>query len=202
MKKFIVIEGMDGAGTTTQSKLLSKRLNDEKIENIMTREPYEGYIYDLIKNILSGKGEYQKYRQSLTWLYMADRDYHLRDCIKPALFDNKIVISDRYLPSTLAYQSENQTLSICQLYNLHTTSSFLKPDLTIYIRTSVDECLKRLKDRESQDIFENYDYSKLLIKRYDASFQFLKDEGWNIMMVDGNKKQEDIAEIIYKAVKE
>lgn len=199
LAKFIVIEGADGAGTTTQSKALSNLLVERNTTMpLVTKEPYQGHINNLIRNILSGDSEYQQYRNSLTWLYLADREYHIRDFIIPTLEANIDVISDRYIPSTMAYQSENKQFSEYDLYNLNYMSRFLKPDLTVYIKVPVEISIQRLAGRSHQEIFEKQEFLEKLYHRYDETFKILTVEGWNILEVDGTQKSEVITEQIYE----
>ena len=243
MSKFIVIEGLDGAGTTTQSKILFDTLNNIKMgeqhgfitreddgtpieiciktkksdvafvqKSVLTKEPYQDHIHDLIRKILSGDEEYQNYRNSLTFLHMADREYHIRKAIQPNLDNDLDVISDRYLPSTMAYQSENKTTHLSglssdsfspeDLYKLHNISKFPKPDLTIYIKVPIDICLKRLENRSSKEIFEKKEFLESISQRYDETFEFLislpDKEKWNVVEIDGTQTPTSIAEEIYK----
>jgi len=199
LAKFIVVEGLDGSGTTTQVKALFDLIT-ERNKNItkITKEPYQGHISDLIRNVLAGKEEYQKYRESLTWLYMADRDYHIRDFIRPTLESGIDVISDRYIPSTMAYQSENNNLTLYSFYGLHTISDFIIPDLTVYIKVPVEVCLKRLEGRPEQEIFEKKEILEGVFERYDKTFDLLRNEGWRILELDGTEPPEIITEKIYQ----
>lgn len=199
LAKFIVIEGADGAGTTTQAKALSAMIVEKNnTMPLVTNEPYQGHIHDLIRKILSGQEEYQQYRESLIWLWMADRDYHIRDFIQPTLKSGLDVISDRYIPSTMAYQSEDKRFSEYDIYNLHHMARFPKPNLTVYIKVPVEISLQRLSGRSSQEIFEKQEFLIDLYHRYEETFSILKIEGWNILEVDGSQSQEIITEQIYQ----
>lgn len=199
LAKFIVIEGADGAGTTTQAKALSDMMVEKStIMPLVTKEPYQGHIHDLIRKVLSGEQEYQQYRESLTWLYMADRDFHIRDFIIPTLKSGIDVISDRYLPSTMAYQSENKKYSEYDIYNLNYMSRFPKPDLTVYIKVPASVSVLRTSFRNAQEIFEKEEFLIALYQRYEETFKILKIEGWNILEIDGTLKPEVITEQIYQ----
>lgn len=177
---FIVLEGLDGSGTTTQLNNLSQ------IAGVaITKEPYQGPAHDLIRKILSGDPEYQEYRSSLTWLYMADRKYHLENFIEPNLLHDLIVISDRYIPSTMAYQSEIPELTPAKIYEMHQLGNFKKPDLLIYIKTPVMTCLERMSSRSVKEIFETEKFLTKVSERYETSLQILKQDNWNIVEING-----------------
>lgn len=197
--KFIVLEGADGAGTTTQAKALSDMMVERSsIMPLITKEPYQGPIHDLIRNILSGDPNFQQYRESLAWLYMADREYHLRDFIEPTLKSGIDVISDRYIPSTMAYQAENTKYSEYDIFNLNYMSRFPKPDLTVHVKVLPEVSLQRLSTRSSQDIFEKKEFLTALYQRYEETFKILQLEGWYILEVDGSQDQKTITEQIYE----
>lgn len=177
---FVVLEGLDGSGTTTQLNNLSQ------IAGITTtKEPYQGPTHDLIRKILSGEPSYQDYRSSMTWLYMADRKYHLENFVEPNLLHNFIVISDRYIPSTMAYQSEIPELTPTKIYEMHKLGGFRIPDLLVYVRTPVMTCLERMSSRSVQEIFETEKFLIKVSERYETSLEILKQDGWNILEIDG-----------------
>ncbi len=108
MGRFIVLEGLDGAGTTTQAALLAEWLG-ARGEVVQTREPTAGPIGRLIRSSLRAEPD-SPAETSLPWLFAADRAEHLTRVIEPALARGAWVISDRYYHSSLAYQSLVQPL--------------------------------------------------------------------------------------------
>ncbi len=185
MSKFIVIEGLDGAGKSSLINSLNPQLSKlTDLPIIQTREPYGGEVYSLIKNIIKTPNLFDVYQDSLLYLFMADRRMHLDQIVLPALKEGKIIISDRYFPSTMAYQ-ERYTPD--EIYEIHKIGKFKKPDLTINLKIPVDVALKRLSARNEQDIFEKQSYLERISKRYEDTFQILAGEGWNILEVDGTE---------------
>lgn len=196
--KFICLEGSDASGTTTQTRALSDLILARESKLVFTtKEPYQGEIHDLIRKIISGDEKYQKYKESLSWLYIADRDYHIRDFIEPTLDSGIDVITDRYIPSTLAYQSKSK-LHLDELYNFQW--KFPKPDLTFYLKVPGDICFERLNNRDTKkEIFEEKEFLEELVEKYDSTFEYLKIQDWNIKEVDGTNTVEKITEEIYQA---
>ena len=110
---FIVFEGVEGCGKSYQSKKLHKKLKKYKINSILTREPGGTKSSELIRNLIlkdyflkNNSEKFDKYTDTL--LYLAARNEHIKNKIKPALRDKKIVICDRFTDSTLAYQAHGK----------------------------------------------------------------------------------------------
>jgi len=178
--KFIVIEGIDGAGTTTQANLLAQKLRDDGLDVMQTAEPSEGPIGQMIRSILSHRltlpdAEGGLNQRSLALLCAAERLDHLNTLIKPVLAAGIHVICDRYSPSTYAYQGvdgdEDMDAWIGQV-----DSKALTPDSTIYLRIpfardAIDRICLRGKVAE---IFEKEEFLDKVIKRYDTYMGNLK----------------------------
>ena len=151
MKKkgvFIVIEGLDGSGKTTQVKLLTKKI-ENKYDVFCTSEPSEGVIGNFIReSYLYGKNRMSPYVEAL--LFAADRVEHVEKEIIPALKKGKLVISDRYVYSSLAYQGSGKiSLDWIQTIN----KSILTPDLAIFLDVEPEKVVCRLNSRKS--VMEN-----------------------------------------------
>ena len=102
--KFITFEGCDGCGKSTQLKMLSDYLTQNGIAHIFTREPGGGKISEAIRDILLSGKNMEMTDECEALLYAASRVQHLRDRVDPALQEGKLVICDRYVDSSLAYQ--------------------------------------------------------------------------------------------------
>jgi len=147
--RFIVFEGLDGCGTTTQINLLEEYLKKRGIKVLITKEPTNNIIGGLIRGNLT-KG-WRATPECLQLLFAADRAYHLEYEIKPALKKRGVVLCDRYVLSSLAYGG----LSIDIDWLKEINKNFLIPDLVIFIDASPKECIKRLKKtRFSLELFE------------------------------------------------
>ena len=146
--QFIVIEGPDGAGTTTHSNLLAEALRREGKDVILTAEPTHGPIGQGIRELLKVGGVNGT---ALQLLFCADRADH-QDAIKEALAAGKIIICDRYIPSTLAYGSA-LGLDVAWLKDIN--KKFVQPTKTILLLPPLQVCYERLSKRASVDMLEH-----------------------------------------------
>ena len=152
MKKglFITFEGADGCGKTTQIKLLDNYLKNKGYETLLTREPGAKGLGEKIREILLNyDGEVSS--QCESFLFLADRAQHIDCIIKPALELGKIVLCDRHIDSTVAYQGYGRCLDLEKIHYLNNiATSGLKPDLTIIFDIDVKTSMQRVgstKDR-------------------------------------------------------
>ena len=157
--KFIVIEGIDGSGKTTQINELSKWLNEtdlipENNQLVITREPGGTHIGKSIRSLLLDTS-IEKSPDPITelLLYAADRAQHVNEIIRPALKKGDWVISDRFCGSTLAYQGYGRKLDIKLIKDLETISTQgLIPDITFLLDISVEESIRRRISRQDDRI--------------------------------------------------
>ncbi len=186
LKKFIVFEGVDGAGTSTQTKLLTRAIPGSS----PTFEPTGSTIGRMIRGVL--KKESTLDRLALAYLFSADRAEHLygnggiiSEC------KDKIVICDRYLFSSLAYQS----LDIPFDEILKLNENFPMPQVVFFINTPLDECEKRIGTRGAErEIFENRTMQEKILKNYLRAFDVYKKKDLNIFELDGMKRPEALLE--------
>ena len=146
---FIVLEGPDGAGTSTHSALLVERFQKDGWNVIRTGEPTDGPIGIFIRRILAGHERVPSHVLQL--LFSADRAWHLHEIIEPALASGRTVICDRYIPSTIAY---GIATGLDAIWLAHVNELFRKPDYLLYLLPPLEECLRRLSSRPGKDIFE------------------------------------------------
>jgi dTMP kinase len=141
---FITLEGPDGSGKSTQARLLAEWLRGQGYEVVLTREPGGTDIGDQIRVVLHDPRNTAMGAQTEILLYSASRAQHVAQFIRPALAAGKIVISDRYADSTLAYQGYGRGLD---LGTLRAITGFatggLTPDLTLYLDITAQEGLQR-----------------------------------------------------------
>ena len=145
LKKFWVLEGLDGAGTTTQLKNLENYMVEKGMSVFRTAEPtiYESGL--LIRRVLSG--QFKVPQSTTAYLFAADRDNHLNNPeygIRSHLAKGETVISDRYFFSSLAYQSIGFSFEEVQKLN----SAFPYPELVLYVDTPVKDCIKTSNCRQ------------------------------------------------------
>ncbi len=192
--KFIVLEGPDGSGTTTQSALLAERLKKEGYEVVLTAEPTGSPIGKFIREQLKLKTIPSA--SALQLLFCADRAAHIETTIKPALDAGKIVISDRYVISTLVY---GEALGLDPDWLLRVNTPFLEPDMVMIALPSFPVCMERLKKRRQLDVFEN---AKFMRKVHDLYERAIHDDP-SIRHIDTEKSVEDVAkEVFAAAIKE
>jgi dTMP kinase len=186
---FICIEGLDASGKTTQSKLLVRNLQRKGFDAIYTTEPSHGRIGRLIrKHVLIGKNRISAVLEAL--LFAADRVDHSEREVIPALQADKVVVTDRYLYSSLAYQgATGLDLKWIEEVNRWT----IKPDMTIYIDISPEIVVKRLKREKS--IMETLQNQRRVREIY---LKLVKNYG--LRVVDGNKSRRVVAQEIMNAV--
>lgn len=185
---FIVVEGLDGSGKTTQAKTLAFRLRKNH-EVMYTAEPSRGKIGKFIRNrVLYGEKRPQIAVEAL--LFAADRIEHLQNEVKPALEDGQIVVSDRYVYSSLAYQgSAGLSLTWIEAVNQYA----LKPDVALFIDVNPEAVFHRLKQKKS--VMENLETQQRVRKIY---LKFV--EKGNLMRVNGDQTKRQVADEIYAIV--
>jgi dTMP kinase len=185
---FICIEGLDGSGKTTQAKLLAKKLR-KSYNAVYTAEPSRGKIGTYIRErCLYGKKRLSSAVEAL--LFAADRIEHVENEVLPALNAGKLVISDRYLYSSLAYQgAAGLSLEWIEKINEHA----LKPDLAIFIDVDPKTAMRRLKLKKS--VMENM---KTQQKVRDVYLKFVaKGE---LVRLDGDRTKGEVAEALSNMV--
>jgi dTMP kinase len=186
----IAFEGIDGAGKTTLSKLFFQFLNSRGVKSVWTREPFKEEIRNLLleENSLSPWGE--------TFLFLSDRNYHVRNLIKPNLEEGFTVITDRYFLSTLAYQGYGRGLDINLLKELNEKAlEGFYPDITFLVDIPVEVAVERLKrSGKTPDRFENKEF----LQKVREGFLKLKGEFPNIYTLDGTKS---VYELLGEVVK-
>ena len=162
---FIVFEGIEGCGKSFQSKKLQINLKKKKIKTLLTREPGGTKSAELIRNLILKdyfnkdiKEKFDKYTDTL--LYLAARNEHIKNKIKPALLKKKIVICDRFVDSTLAYQVYGKKVDLKFINHIHKKIlGGIKPNLVFILKVSVAASRKRLKKRKTKNRYDNFSQS-------------------------------------------
>ena len=162
---FIVFEGVEGCGKSFQSKKLFNNLKKKNFDVILTREPGGTKSAELIRNLIL-KDYFQKSidekfnRYTDTLLYLAARNEHVINKIKPALRKNKIVICDRFVDSTIAYQAYGKKVKLNFINEIHKIIlGKLKPDITFVLKVSPKSSRKRLLKRRSKNRYDRFPQS-------------------------------------------
>lgn len=189
--KFIVFEGIDGSGKTTQSNMIYNKLLNEGKKVFKTFEPTNRPIGKLLRTYLSG--EIKADSKTLAGLFASDRlDHFLNDDdgIVKLYNEGYIIICDRNYFSSLAYQDDNDEDFVLNLNSK--VREILKPDCHIFIDLKPCDALKRIKkSRENIDIFENEKELNRIYNNYKKYFKRLENEE-KIVLIDGDKSLEEI----------
>ncbi len=191
---FIAFEGLDGSGSSTQSRLLAEKLETNGHAVLLTKEPTgDTQTGKMIRDILQHKWKCGS--ESLQLLFSADRAEHLKNKIEPAIQNGQIVITDRYFFSTIAYGS----LAVDDWGWLKCLSKkFRLPDITFLFKLAPEICIQRIQGRGSD--FELFEENEKLGKIW-KGYEKLTNEYDNIQIVDATQKIEDIEKYIWSVVK-
>lgn len=199
--KFIVIEGLDGTGKTTQAAILKERLNRSGISAMLSAEPTEGEIGKMIRRAISGQGSYSS--SVLAALFLADRIHHNlepENGIQSTLSKGLSMISDRYYYSSMAYQGKGDDFDWVMRQNLD-CADILRPDLCIFLDMAPEKCMERIfagRDCTKLDVFENQEALRLIREDFHKVFSHLKERE-NILIIDADDDIENIADKIFGA---
>jgi len=197
LRNFWVLEGLDGAGTTTQLKKLEQYMNDRNLPVFRTAEPTIYETGRFIRRVLSG--EVRVPQSTVAYLFAADRDNHLNNPeygIRAHLAQGRTVISDRYFFSSFAYQSIGFDPETVLMLN----SRFPFPELVLYVDTPVADCLSRIDSRGGdKEIYEKLEYQTAVHDNYEKLFSSLP-EGCRLIRVDGALSREEIFNILTREI--
>ena len=198
---FVTFEGIEGSGKSYQSRKLYKNIKNKRLSVILTREPggtrgaekirkviLEDYFY------LHSKIRFNKYTDTL--LYLAARSEHIENKIKPAISKKKIIICDRFIDSTLAYQVYGKGVSKALVDSVHKyILGSIKPDLTFILKVNISKALERLKKRKKKnryDKFSKYFY----IKVQNAFIKIAEKNKRRYFVLDNSKDSKETEKII------
>ena len=180
---FVVFEGLDGAGSTTQVKLLFGYLKERGYLVLETKEPTNNLIGGLIRGQLTH--EWKTGQECLQLLFAADRAHHLEKEVIPAIKKGYIVISDRYMFSSMAFGGIDLDMEWIKKIN----ERFILPDITFLLRVSPPVCLERIgKNRFGFQLFEE----KEKLEKTWMNYQKIKKEFPNIFEIDGEQEIERV----------
>ncbi len=200
--KFITFEGCDGCGKSTQLKLFSEYLTKEGIPHIFTREPGGGKISEQIREVLLSGKNLEMTDECEALLYAAARVQHLSDRVEPALSKGELVICDRYVDSSLAYQAYARGLGVdfVEKINAYALKNYL-PDVTVFIDLTPEAAFKRKHGADENDRMELAGMA--FHQRVYAGYKTLaQKEPDRIVCVDGNRTPAEIFADILQVLKD
>ena len=204
LKNFIVFEGIDGAGTSTQIKKLVECGNTERGEGnfVATAEPTTGETGRFLRRMLGG--EFKVDEKTNAYLFAADRCEHIfgKGGVKELCESGKIVVSDRYFFSSMAYQSVSCGDELPKLLN----SPFPLPEYLFYFVINPEISLGRVTSRgEKKEIYETIEKQKKIAAQYEKVISEYEknaaESGMKIIRIDAEKSIDEISEEIWNILK-
>lgn len=204
MSLFVSFEGGEGCGKSTILKLLANKLETEGYQLVLTREPGGTPIAEQIRNIILDKANTNMDPRTEALLYAASRRQHLVEKIWPALKEGKIVLCDRFLDSSLAYQGVARGLGIDEVLNMNyfaTEKTF--PDLTLFFDLAPETGLERIAENANREI-NRLDLEKLSFhtKVREAFHELAKRFASRYVIIDASRSIEEVEQAAYQAIKE
>jgi dTMP kinase len=198
---FIVFEGVEGCGKSYQSKKLYNKLKKIKLDTILTREPGGTKSSELIRNLIlkdyfakDSKEKFDKYTDTL--LYLAARNEHIKNKIKPALIKKKVVICDRFVDSTIAYQVYGKKVDIKFINNIHKKIlQGVTPNIVFVLKVSMKTSRERLKKRKEKNRYDNFKQS--FYNKAQKSFIKLAQKKRNYFILNSSLNDKSLEDKIF-----
>jgi dTMP kinase len=198
--RLIVLEGLDGAGTTTQARRLVDYLEENGQAAHLTREPSDGPVGVLIREMLTGGHAIAGQRLSqgtFGLLFAADRMDHLQREVEPAIARGATVVSDRWYHSSLAYQGTGADRDWIAVLNARAR----RPELTIFLQVRPEVAAKRRADaKRREELFEDLEMQREVDAGYRATIAELRAAGERIEVVDGEQSEDAVFAAIARLV--
>ena len=192
---FITFEGPDGSGKTTITKNVVDKLKEKGYDVVLTREPGGIEIAEQIRNVILDPKNTSMDARTEALLYAASRRQHLVEKVLPALKEKKIVICDRFLDSSLAYQGNARGLGMDNVLSINEFAiDGLFPDLTIYLDIDAEEGIERVNSRrEAKDRLdsESMSFHRMVVDGYHKVLDRFKDR---IKVVNARNSIEQVTE--------
>ena len=199
---FITFEGGEGAGKSTAIKRIVEKLTSEGYEIVLTREPGGTPISEEIRNVILDKKNTDMDPRTEALLYAAARRQHIVQKILPSLKEGKIVISDRFLDSSLAYQGGARGLGIEEIYRVNQyATEGLEPDITFFFDIDPEEGLRRIASNAGREV-NRLDVEKLAFHQtVRGAFQELaKRFPKRFVVIDASQKPDDVFNAVLKEI--
>ena len=192
---FITFEGNDGSGKSSVSSAIKEELEKLNIDFITTREPGGSMIAEKIREIILDKENLEMDPKTEALLYAASRREHLIHTVLPALKEGKVVLSDRYLDSSLVYQGIARGLGVDEIFNMNEFAvEGCLPDLTIMIAVRPEIGMSRIKKNRGE--LDRLELEQLSFHNmvYEGYHEIAKRFPNRIVMIDGEKAKEEVIE--------
>ncbi len=202
---FISIEGNDGSGKSTIINNIKESFKENNIKSLFSREPGGSYVAEKIRQVILDTDNLAMDDVTEALLYAASRRQHLKETIIPALEEGCVVICDRYIDSSLAYQGYARGLGVDEVYNMNMfATKGLMPDLTIYLLVDPEVGLARKTHQKELDRLE-LEGNSFHKKVYDAYLSLAPRFKDRVVIINGEESIEEVTkkvlEVIYKKIK-
>lgn len=203
MGLFITIEGPEGSGKTTVAKNVVEKLIEEGFDVLYTREPGGVEIAEKIRDIILDVSNTNLDPRCEALLYAASRRQHLVEKVLPALEKGYIVICDRFVDSSLAYQGHARNIGIDEIYDINTFAIDKHwPDITILLDIDPEIGLQRIMQNRLEEINRLDLEGMAFHNKVHQGYQIIKEKyADRITLVDGNDTKEKVFEQVYKIIK-
>ena len=203
MKKglFITFEGPDGCGKTTVCRMVYDMLLENGVDAIHTREPGGIDIAEQIRNVVLDPKNTAMDAKTEALLYAASRRQHLVQRVLPALAEGKVVVCERFIDSSLAYQGYGRQIGFDEVLSINKFAiGDTFPDITIYLDVNEEVGLSRIKNRKFKDRLdvESIEFHHRVNEGYAKVVETFKDR---IRVVDASKPLEEVVKTSYAIVK-
>lgn len=191
--KFICIDGANGSGKSTIIKELENLFDDNSLEVVATKEPTSSKLGQFIR------AEQDNFEgPALACLVTADRYGHIKEIIRPNLEQGKLVVTDRYFPSSLVYQVIDG-LNTDYIWTLN--KHIIWPDLFVHVVATPETIISRLSQRNTKTRFENLNHLHQELILYQNVFHTLSKKGFNVLKINNNQQSIfESAMTVYKAI--
>ena len=199
---FITFEGIEGSGKSYQSKKLYSKIKQLKLPVILTREPGGTKGAEIIRDIIlkdyfhpDSKEQFDRYTDTL--LYLAARNEHIINKLKPAISKKKIIICDRFIDSTLSYQVYGKGVNKNLVDSVHRfILGKIKPDLTFILKSDISKALQRLNKRKKKNRYDKF--SRNFYQRVQKAFiKISKSNKRRYLLVDTSSDDDEAEKIIF-----
>ena len=202
--KFITFEGVDGSGKSTIIKMVSEYFEKNNIPYISTREPGGSRIAEQIRNIILSCENSDLHPNTEALLYAAARAQHFSEIIEPAIKENKVVLCDRFLDSSLVYQGIARNLGVENVLNINKFAiNDILPTITIFFDVDPEIGLRRInlnKERELNRLdLEGLEFHN---KVYNGYKQIINSDPNRFIIIDASQSIEKVFEDTILAIKE
>ena len=199
---FVTFEGIEGSGKSYQCRKLYNELRNKNLSVILTREPGGTKSAEKIRKVIledyfasDSKEKFSKYTDTL--LYLAARNEHVQNIIRPAISKKKIVICDRFIDSTLAYQVFGKGVSKNLVDSIHKfVLGSIKPDLTFVLKVNISKALQRLKKRKKKNRYDKFS-KNFYTKVQNAFIKIAKKNTRRYCIVDNSEDSTKTERIIF-----